>query len=466
MNRKLRQLLSLFLACVICVQCLAGCGSSETDSTPQSSGILITENKIEESFIYEENIDEKYYTESFIAENLIFEDNTYEYVVDENVIAEGYYFEITITENAIEDVRKQLPEELEEYDIDWPAVIAKFSVGTTIIVATGVVGYYFPSTYYVIATPVEVGVEAVIGGAIAAAINVGIQELKAGGDLPAEAVRKYAVEGFADGYMWAAITSVLRCVSKNVKRPSSLTSETGEILKIAWSGAVSDAAGNVVGNAYYAKDGIYILKEAAGVTAVELFDLAGQQVVNATAEQLAAIAAKRLPANAVLALGEGTARQICRTDAEGVIYSINGELLKNTTYRLGSAIYKTDALGRIVEVSFDSLELKDPGRARRIIVNTINEIGKGYEVAGDQRGHIIADRFNGNNTLANMVAMSADANQGQYAAIEDIWAEALANGQNVSGSITFSYTEQSFRPDNFKVVYDIGEGLVTKIIVN
>lgn len=466
MNRKLRQLLSLFLTCVIGVQCITGCGSNGDDSAPKSSRVLITEDKIEESFIYEQNVDEEYYTESFLAENLIFEDNTYECVVDENIISEGYYFEMTVTENVIEDVRKQLPEELEDYDIDWPAVIAKFSVGTIIIIATGVVYSHFPSTYYVIASPVEVGRDAVIGGAIAASINVGTQEIKAGGNLPEEAIKKYAVEGFADGYMWGAITSVLRCVSKNIKRPSSLVSETGDKLKIAWSGAVLDATGNVVGKAYYAKDGIYILKEAVGVTAVEIFDMAGKQVVDATAEQLAAIAAKRLPVNAVLSLGDGAARQICRTDAEGVIYSINGELLKNTTYRLGNAVYKTDTLGRIAKVTFDSLELKDSSRARRIIANSINEIGKGYEVAGDQRGHIIADRFNGNNTLANMVAMSAEANQGQYAAIEDIWADALEKGQNVSGSITFSYTEQSFRPDNFKVVYDIGEGLVTKIIVN
>lgn len=466
MGVRMRRYFSVLLAFVMIVQLLTGCGNETASSNKQSSGILITESKIDEQFITEEKIDEKYYTERFITENLIYEDGIYEYVVDEVVVGEGYCFEVTITENTIEELNALLPPELEDYDINWPAVIGKFAVGTTIIIATGVVGYFCPSTYYVMATPVEVGAEALIGGAMAAAIDVGIHELKTGGNLSEEGIKKYAIEGFADGYMWAAITSVLRVSAKNMKMPHSLTTETGEVCKIALNGAVTNAAGKTLGKAYRAKDGIYILKEVGGVTAVELFDSAGKQIANATVEQMAAIVGKHLPANAVLRLGEDVAAQICRTDAQGVIYSVNGELLKNVTYKIGNAVYKTDSIGRIVEVSFEQLELKDPGRGRRIIANTINEIGKGYELPGDQRGHIIADRFNGNNTLANMVPMSADANQGQYAAIEDIWAEALSEGKNVSGSLSFSYSGDSFRPDRFKVLYDLGEGLVTKIIVN
>lgn len=462
--RRLKQIISFLLVFVLCSQLLIGCGNN--NASFNSSGVLIKETTIDEKFIKEDKIDEQFYSEQFITENVIYEDGIYEYIVDDIVIGEGYCFQVTITENFEEEILSQLPPEIEDYDIDWPAVIAKFAVGTTIIIATGVVGYFCPSTYYVMASPVEVGTEALIGGAMAAAIEVGINELKAGGNLSEDAVKKYAIEGFADGYMWGAITSVLRVTAKNIKRPSSLTSESGEVLKIALDGAVKNASGKVLGKAYYAKDGIYILKEAGGVTAVELFDAAGKKIVNATAEQLAAIAGKKLPANTVLALGEGTVAQICRTDAEGVIYSINGELLKNTTYKLGNAVYKTDSLGRIIEVSFDKLELKEAGRPRKIITNTINEIGKGYELPGDQRGHIIADRFNGNNTLANMVPMSADANQGQYAAIEDLWAEALTDGKNVTGSLSFTYSGESFRPDRFKVTYDIGEGLISKIIVN
>ena len=466
MKKKITRVLSLILICILLVQVLSGCKSKKQGTVLQQNGILITENKIEEQYIYEQKMDEEYFSEDYIAENVSFENGIYEYIIDSIVVGECRCFEITIGEHTEEEILEQLPEEIEDYEINWPAVIGKFAVGTTIIVATGVVGYYCPSTYYVVATPVEVGIDALIGGAIAAALEVGINELKTGGQLPEAGIKKYSIEGFADGFMWGAITSVLRVTSKNIARPHSLTTETGEVCKIALNGAVKDSAGKALGNAYYAKDGIYVLKEAGKKNVVELFDLSGKQVVNGTVEQLAALAENRLPSNATLCLGEEAAAQVCKTDADGVIYCINNELQKNITYKLGNAIYKTDSAGRIAEVVFDKLELKDPGRGRRVIANTINEIGKGFELAKDQRGHIIGDRFNGDNTLANMVPMSPEANQGQYKAIEDIWEEALKNGKNVSGTIKFSYTKNSFRPDQFKVVYDIGQGPVTNIVIN
>lgn len=450
------------MVALLCFQFLLGCADSDSDYSPKSSVVYISENKIEENFVYEKSVEEELFSESFIIENFVVEEGIYECVVDEVVIAEGYYFEVTIGENSIEEIRSQLPEEIEDYDIDWTAVIAKFAVGTTVIVATGVVGAYVPSTYFVVASPIEVGAEAVLGGAISAALEVGKQEFKAGGDLPEEGIKKYAIEGFADGYMWGAITSVIRIKSKNLERTAKLIDELGNVLEILKDGTVKDAAGKVLGKAYWSENGIYLVKEGTKKATIELFDNAGKKIVNPTAEQLALCAESRLPKNALLALGE----QVCRTDSEGMIYRIDNELVKNTTYKIDNVLYRTDDMGRIVEVSFDNLELKEAGRSRKVIADFINDIGKGNELPGDQRGHIIGDRFNGDNTLANMVPMSAEANQGEYKAIEDIWAEAISNNRNVSGDITFSYTNDSFRPDYFDVVYDIGDGLVTKNIVN
>lgn len=129
-------------------------------------------------------------------------------------------------------------------------------------------------------------------------------------------------------------------------------------------------------------------------------------------------------------------------------------------------MYQTDEYGRIVKVTFDKLTLKDEGRARKIIRNTKEEIGRGFERATDDRGHLIGDRFDGNNTLANIVSMDSSLNQGEYKAMEDIWAESIQAGNNVSGTIELKYSGNSYRPDTIEVWYDIGKGIVKKIFQN
>ena len=68
---------------------------------------------------------------------------------------------------------------------------------------------------------------------------------------------------------------------------------------------------------------------------------------------------------------------------------------------------------------------------RLTIKDTIQSIGKGFEELFDQRGHLIADRFNGSNGLENIVAMGGEVNQKAYAAIEQKCADALADGAEV-----------------------------------
>ncbi len=444
-----KRALSFFLILLMITQLLTGCNSNAEKEDKISSGVLITETTIEEEFIQEEQISEAYFDEENIADNLVLEDGIYEYIVDDNIIGECICFEITISEKAEEEILKQLPEEIEDYDINWPAVIGKFTVGTTIIVATGVVGYYCPSTYYVMATPLEVGKEALVGGAISAAIEVGINEIKTGGNLSSEGIKKYAIEGFADGYMWGAISSVFRIASKNFTKPHSLKAKGGEVLKIALDGSVTDSAGKELGKAYCSKLGVYVVDKSS----TTLYDFSG----NLIAEKVP------LAADDVLCRGEDALREICLTDSNGKIYAIDGKLLKNTTYCLDNAVYKTDSIGRISKVTFEKLELK---KGKKIVGNTIQDIGRGFEKAGDQQGHIIGRRFNGNNTFANLVPMSKEANNSGFKRIENEWARAIENGKNVSGSIEFKYSKKSFRPDKFTVVYDIGEGVITETIIN
>ena len=465
MRYKMKRLCSLLLVFALCIQSLIGCGSDTDTDKRSSSNVYVEESVIKEQTIAESTIDEKYLDETYITENLIYEYGIYEYTIDENIISEAYIIEVTISEDVEEEILAQLPDDFSEYEIDWAAVIGKFAVGTTIIIATGMVQHYLHSTYFLFASPIKVTRDALIGGSMEAAIRVALEADKTGNNAEA-AIKKYAIEGFADGYMWGAVTSVLSVMHKNFKLPKSLAMSSGKVGKIALDGTVLDEAGNELGKAYIGKKGIYVLKETAISTKIELFDVAGKQIVNATAEQMAQIAKGTLPPNSIFRVGIRDTAKICRTDAAGIVYRINDELVPNITYKLGTVVYQTDDYGRIVKVTFDELTLKDADRPRKVIQNTLSEIGRGYEKVNDDRGHIIADRFNGNNSLANIVSMDSDLNRGEYKAMEDIWAESIKLGKKVSGTIELKYSGKSYRPDVLDVWYDIGEGSIEKVFSN
>ena len=235
MSWKLKRIVSLLLVVVLCICSLTGCGGSENSN---SGTVYIPEQIIEEQFVAEQTINETYLTESYIMENMIYEDGIYEYVINENIISEAYIIEITIGENTEEELLALLPEEFDEYEIDWGKVIGKFAVGTTIIIATGVVRHYVKSTYFIFASPAEVAREAVIGGAIEATLRVAL-EADENGEIAETAVKKYAIESFADGYMWGAITSVFSIMHKDFKLLQAAKWANGSKLKIATDGTVT-----------------------------------------------------------------------------------------------------------------------------------------------------------------------------------------------------------------------------------
>lgn len=119
----------------------------------------------------------------------------------------------------------------------------------------------------------------------------------------------------------------------------------------------------------------------------------------------------------------------CATDDFGQLYRVGDDLVPNMSYEINGYKYVTDAMGR-VESSEGFLQLKTH-EGRLTIKDTIQSIGKGFEELFDQRGHLIADRFNGSNGLENIVAMGGEVNQKAYAAIEQKCADALADGAEV-----------------------------------
>lgn len=457
-----RKIIALLLAVILASQCLSGCGNEITTAS-DSQFIYIPEQTIPESFIDSVTISEENITEQLILENLICEENTYELIIDETFFCESYIIEVVIGANTVEELRNQLPPDIDNYDIDWPAVIGKFAVGTAIIITVGIVHHYTKgATYYFFASPAGVARDAFIGGSMFAAINT-VRNSKQG-TLPKAALKKYAIEGFADGFMWGAICSVGRTLLKNLKLPTTLRFLDGTKAKIKIDGSVVDSAGKIIGKAYYSKKGIFI-KSLSGNSVPYLFSTGGKQIADISVELLADMARGKLPANTVLQLGLDESAQQVVTDAAGTIYQVNGQLLPEITYKLGQGTYQTDSLGRIAKVTFEDLTLKN--RTGRLpILNTLQEIGHGFQHLGDDRGHLIGDRFNGNNTLANIVSMNGELNKGAYKLMEDQWAEAIMNGETVSGTIEIVYSGASFRPDSFNVIYSIGSQLFEQLFRN
>lgn len=459
MTNMLKKNIALILVIVLLAQCLVGCAKNNQS---QSQFTNIPEQTIKETFINTKTITEENISEALILENLKYEDFAYELTIDEDFFCEAYIIEVVVDANTVETLKEQLPPDIDNYDIDWPSVIGKFAIGTAIIITVGIVHHYAKgATYFFGASPAGVAKDALVGGAIFAALNV-IKNCKAG-EMPKESVKKYAIEGFANGYMWSAICSVGRTVLKNLRLPSKLVFSDGSKAKIKLDGSVINSAGEAIGKAYYSNKGIFI-RNLSGDAIPYLFSTKGKQIVDISATLLDVMAKGRLPANTLLQLGLEDAAQTVLTDATGKIFQVNGNLLPNITYQLGAYTYRTDSLGRIASVTFEKLTLK---KLKRLpILNTIQEIGRGFQKAGDDRGHLIGDRFGGDNSLANIVAMNRELNQGAYKNMENIWADAIQNGENVSGTIELVYSESSFRPDTLKVIYSIGKETLTKLFPN
>ena len=82
----------------------------------------------------------------------------------------------------------------------------------------------------------------------------------------AMAAKKYAVEGFADGYMWGAISSVLKITGKNFKRLKAFKMATGGSAAIKADGTVFDEAGKRIGQAFYDNENVWhLVDETSGV---------------------------------------------------------------------------------------------------------------------------------------------------------------------------------------------------------
>lgn len=114
--------------------------------------------------------------------------------------------------------------------------------------------------------------------------------------------------------------------------------------------------------------------------------------------------------------------------------------------------YRTDSQGRITSAE-GTLNLGEGKRnyyAQKVV-------GREDRLPDDDGGHLIASIFKGSGDLDNLVPMNGNLNKGEWKKLENIWANAIKEGDEVKVKITPNYLGDSQRPVSFSIKYKIGD---------
>ncbi len=142
-------------------------------------------------------------------------------------------------------------------------------------------------------------------------------------------------------------------------------------------------------------------------------------------------------------------------DDNGKLYRVGNELLPFSEYEFNGYKYKTDEYGRIISAE-GTLHLKDR-EGRLPIKDSMENIGKGDQREGDERGHLIGDQFDGSNGLENMIPQDADINGKDFRNFENELAKNVKDGKEVEVKVEPVYEDESSsrRPVAVVVTYSI-----------
>lgn len=140
-------------------------------------------------------------------------------------------------------------------------------------------------------------------------------------------------------------------------------------------------------------------------------------------------------------------------DDNGNLYRVGNELVSDNSYEMNGYRYKTDEQGRIISAE-GTLHLKDR-EGRLPIKDSIEDIGKGDQKQGDDRGHLIGDQFDGSNGLENLIPQDADINRNAYKNFENELAKEVKEGKEVTVKVEPIYEGDSKRPEAILVTYTI-----------
>lgn len=114
--------------------------------------------------------------------------------------------------------------------------------------------------------------------------------------------------------------------------------------------------------------------------------------------------------------------------------------------------YRTDSQGRVSNVEG---ELKLGVGKRNTYAQKV--AGREDRLLDDEGGHLIASIFKGSGELDNLVPMNGNLNKGEWKKLENMWADALKQGDEVKVKIIPNYKGNSQRPDSFDIKFKIGE---------
>ena len=160
----------------------------------------------------------------------------------------------------------------------------------------------------------------------------------------------------------------------------------------------------------------------------------------------------------------GLNRNEFKNNDDGMPYRMEQDLLSDAEYKRNGYEYTTDHLGRLFTAEGD-LHLKEhDGRLQ--IKDSIHDIGKGYEKSTDDRGHAIADRFDGANDLENLIPQDSGLNRNEFKNFENKLAQEVEAGKKVNLKLEMHYPGDSFRPDAITAVTTIDGKQEVKVFLN
>lgn len=140
-------------------------------------------------------------------------------------------------------------------------------------------------------------------------------------------------------------------------------------------------------------------------------------------------------------------------DDNGIKYREGDELEPDTKFERNGYTYETDNKGRVISAE-GKLQIKDHD-SRKEMADSREAVAHGKMADTDERGHLIADRFNGSGELENLVPMDSKLNRGDYKKLENTLADAVNGGADVRLKVEPVYEGDNVRPSEFRVSYSI-----------
>lgn len=150
-------------------------------------------------------------------------------------------------------------------------------------------------------------------------------------------------------------------------------------------------------------------------------------------------------------------------DSRGRLYRVGDRLLPNTISVINGYQVTTDEMGRKSCVE-GKLRLRE--RDRLNIKDSMSVIGKGDQRPDDDRGHLIADLFDGPNGMENLVPQNSVLNRGDFKKFEKELAQEVRDGKNVYARVEPYYEGDSNRPSEIAVFYYINDEPFIRVFQN